>query len=1177
MEMMRHFLTIAILAFCLGVSFAQDYRGKVQGIVTDSSQAVIAGAKVTLVNVNTGISVVKESSNLGNYRFDFVEPGTYTVTSEAAGFAKSVQQNVAVETGGDVTVNFTLQPGRVSQSVTVTSNPVELQMNTTTKELTVTSAQLLQLPFQERNPFTAALLDPAVVNVYPYAPKPYYMWQATEMDFGGGTSRENDVLIDGSSAVIGPKGTYTPTVEGVQEEVVEQVAVDAEYGHSAGGVISMSTPQGTNAFHGSAFYFGINPSLNAVSNAVSVPQSPSVSRNHIWGGSVGGPIKKNKLFNFFDYEGRRASTPNSITMTLPTAAERQGNYSNSLNAAGNLRTIYNPYTTVVDPVTGAQTRTPFSNNTIPQSMVDATALKMMSYIWQPNATPDNKAGADNFRSTVGVATQYYNFSDRVDWNKGDKLRIFGRYSQFHAFNSLPDYTGMNSPAENNGSGGVMLSKDFTADGVYTLNPSTVIDVRFGYASMNDDIAVANMSASDFAGLWPSNTWYQSYNDQWGGKILFPYLDIGGNSFSENTLWFQHPHSFTLTGKVVKTQGRNTLKAGLETRRQAVFASLPANMSFNFGAATTSSTSINAPTAVSGDPYATFLLGAPNDGSGAYYMTPSQVSIYYYGAYAQDDFKVSRRITLNLGLRYEYESAPVDAQNRFTRYVDLNSANSTLTANAPQYTSAELALRSQYLGSSTAPPPNGNWVFANSSNRTQFNAPGFSLAPRAGIALRLNNKTVLNAGYGRFLVLNSQIQNGILENTRYSYVGYSATSTILPSEQGVPVTKLSNPFPSNNPLQPVTGNSLGANTNLGNGFGDDWGDGFRDQNYKDGRVDRFNLTIERELPGKLRADISFVASNARHVDSYGDWDSFPANEANPSLYYNTTTGPAMTVQYPNPFYNYLTPSQFPGSLRNRATVPLYQLLRPYPQYGELFLSHVPAEADLTRNVEFRVQRSYSNGMNLLASYVYNHEQQTVWPDAGDFTDGPYYYQQKPLWSWGTYPRHRAILSGIYDLPFGHGRKMMNNANRWVDGVLGGWSASSITHITSGNPINLTNNANPFILVSNPLQNVPQGYVLNPAAFADLPAYRPFAGPRVIAGLDGSVQWNIDGSLSKSFRIREGMKLQFRMDAFNLTNSIMFLSFDQLLNAQGYGNSGFGQKYLGQSNIGRTLQYSLRFVF
>ena len=472
---MRHFLTLTlILASCLGMSLAQDCRGKVQGIVADSSQAVIAGAKVTLINVNTGVASTKESNSLGNYRFDFVEPGTYRIEAVMGGFAKSIQQNVVVQTEGDVTVNFTLQPGRVSQSVTVSANAVELQMNTTTKDLTVTSAQLSQLPFQERNPFTAALLDPAVVNVYPSPPKPYYMWQATEMDFGGQTSRQNDVLIDGSSATIGPKGTYTPTVEGVQEEVVEQVAVDAEYGHSAGGVISMSTPQGTNSFHGSVFYYGINPSLNAVTNAFT--RTPSVSRNNIWGGSVGGPIKKNKIFNFFDYEGRRSSSPNSVIMTLPTAAERQGNYSAYVNADGTPRMIYNPYTTVVD-ADGVQTRTPFQNNTIPQNMLDPSALKMMSYIWQPNATPTDPSGTNNFRSTVGLATQYYNFSDRVDWNKSDKLRIFGRYSQFHAFNSLPDYTGINSPAENNGSGGVMLSKGFTADGVYTLNPSTVIDVR----------------------------------------------------------------------------------------------------------------------------------------------------------------------------------------------------------------------------------------------------------------------------------------------------------------------------------------------------------------------------------------------------------------------------------------------------------------------------------------------------------------------------------------------------------------------------------------------------------------------------------------------------------------------------------------------------------------------------
>ena len=1167
----RLLLILTLLASSLGISFAQDYRGTVQGIVTDSSQAVIIGAKVTLVNVNTGTSVTKESTNVGNFRFGFVEPGTYTAIVEAVGFTKSIQQNVLVETQGDVTLNFVLKPGRVSQSVTVTSSATALQFNTTSRDLTVTSSQLTQLPFQERNPIMAALLDPAVQNNYPSAPKPYYMWQSTEMDFGGQTSRQNDVVIDGTSTVIGPKGSYMPTIEGTQEMVVEQVSVDAEYGHSAGGVVNMSTPQGTNKFHGSAFYYGINPSLNAVTNAFT--RTPSVSRSNIWGGSAGGPIKKNKIFNFFDYEGRKLSSPDTVTMTLPTAAERTGNYSSSLNSAGNLRTIYNPFTTVLNSGTGAYTRTPFTGNIIPTNMLDATALKMMADIWAPNATPSNVAGANNFRSTVGLLTHYYNFSDRLDWNKGDKLRIFGRYSQFHALNSLPDYTGINSPAENNGGGGVMLSKSLSTDAVYTMSPATVIDARFGYASMNDDAAVANISSSDFTALWPTNSsWYQPYTDQWGGKVLFPYLNIGGNSYSEQYLYFQHPHSYNVSAKVVRTQGRHNLKFGLETRRQSAFASLPTNITLNFGAAMTSSTFVNAPTNVSGDPYAAFLLGAPTDGSSAAYTTPSQVSIYYYGAYAQDDFKLSRRITLNLGLRYEYESAPVDSQNRFTRYLDLTSANATLTANAPQYTAQETALRSQYLGASAATPaPNGNWVFATSSNRTQFNAPGLSLAPRAGIAIRINNKTVLHAGYGRFLVLNSQVQDGLLSNNQKLYVGYSATSTILPSQAGVPVTALANPFPANNPLQSLTGNTLGANTNMGNGFGDDWGDGFRDQSYQDGRLDRFNLTVERDLPGKFRFDISFVATNGRHLDSYGWWDSFPANEANPNLYYNTTTGPSMFTQYPNPFYHYLTTSQFPGSLRNQATVPLYQLLRPYPQYGEIFMGHVPVEGDLVRNLELRLQRSYSNGMNLLASYVYNREQSTIWPDAGDYTDGPYYYNQKPLWSEGLYPRHRIIISGIYDLPFGRGRKMMSQVNPWVDGALGGWSASSVANITSGQPLNLTN-GNPFVLSGDPTKNVPVGYALNPNAFANLPAYTPFAGPRAIAGVDGPAHWNIDARLAKSFRIREGMNLQVRMEAYNLTNTVMFTEADS-----GFGDSNFGQKNQGQFNIGRTLQYSLRFVF
>ncbi|MGH9325262.1 MAG: carboxypeptidase regulatory-like domain-containing protein [Terriglobia bacterium] len=1166
----KQLIVVAFLTLCAGISFGQGYRGTVQGVITDSNQAAIPGALVTLTNVNTGVSAARRSNHLGIYRFDFVEPGSYKMTAVAKGFATSIREKVLVQVQGDVAVNLILQLGRVSQSVTVTANPVELQFNSTTKDLTVTHTQLTQLPFEQRNPYTAALLDPAVVNAYPGTAAPYHMWQATEMDFGGQTSRQNDVLIDGSSVAIGPKGSYTPTIEGVQEVVVEQVAVDAEYGHSAGGIINIETPQGTNNLHGSAYYYGINPSFNAVTNAFT--RTPSVSRSNIWGGAAGGPIKKNKVFTYFDYEGRLLSSPNTVVMTLPTAAERQGDYSRSLNIGGDLRTIYNPFSTVFNPATGVATRTPFPNNIIPQNMLDPTALKMMSYIWQPNTPAANVAGADNFRSSVGLQTHYCNFSDRTDWNINDKLKTFARYSQFHALNALPDYTGINSPAESNGQGGVMLAKSLNGDVVYTLNPLTVLNLRFGYASMNDDAVVPNMTASEFAGLWPGNSWYQAYQDQWGGKILFPFLNIGGNAFGEQYLYFQHPHSYTFTGKVVRAQGRHSLKAGLETRRQAAFASLPTNSTFNFGAATTSSTFINPNTSLSGDPYAAFLLGAPADSSYTSYTTPAQVSDYYYGAYVQDDFKMSRRITFNLGLRYEYESAPVDVQNRYTRTVDLQTANPTLQANPPQYTAQEIALRSQYLGSSAATPaPNGNWLFANGNNRTQFNAPGFNLEPRAGIAIRLNDKTVLLAGYGRFLELNSEIQNGLLADDRYMFAGYNATSSILPSQEGVPVTSLANPFPSNNPLQPPLGNRLGANTNLGNGFGDNYGDGFRYPNYKDGRLDRLNLTVERELPGKIRLDVSFVATNGRNLDSYGWYDSFPANEANPSLYYNPTTGPAMLSQYPNPFYQYLTPAQFPGALRNQKTVPLYQLLRPYPQYQELYTSHAPVEGDNVRNLEVRVQRSYANGMQLLASYIYNREQSTWWPDAGDFTDGPYYYNQAPMWTEGRYPRHRAIVSGIYALPVGHGRRWLTHANPLLDGLLGGWSSSSIFSITSGQPLNF-GYGNPFVLTGSPTQNVPQGYAFNPAAFANSPAYTPFAGPSVIPGVDGPVQWDIDAQLTKSFPLPHEMNLQFRVEAYNLTNSIMFAPADS-----GFGDSTFGQMNLGQSNLGRTIQYSLRFSF
>jgi hypothetical protein len=222
---------------------------------------------------------------------------------------------------------------------------VSLQFNTSTRELTIDRKMLMDLPVKARNPFTLALLDPAVVSRYTSEKNPFFMWSSSQMDVGGNTSTKNDLVLDGAPIQVGPKGSYAPPMDAVQEFSIQQNSVDAEFGHSAGGTMSVSMKSGTNDIHGTGYYFGRNPSLNAVVNPIT--RTPNFVRNHIWGGTVGGPIKKNKLFSFFTYEGWRTKEPRDAIRTMPTDLERIGNFSQSLNRNGSLRTIFDPSTTIL--------------------------------------------------------------------------------------------------------------------------------------------------------------------------------------------------------------------------------------------------------------------------------------------------------------------------------------------------------------------------------------------------------------------------------------------------------------------------------------------------------------------------------------------------------------------------------------------------------------------------------------------------------------------------------------------------------------------------------------------------------------------------------------------------------------------------------------------------------------
>jgi hypothetical protein len=276
------------------------------------------------------------------------------------------------------------------------------------------------------------------------------MWSSSQLDVGGNTTVKNDLLLDGAPLQIGQKGSYSPPMDAVQEFSVQQNSVDAEFGHSAGGILSVGMKSGTNEFHGTAYYFGRNPKLNAVTN--SVTHTPNQVRNHIWGGSLGNPVKKNKLFAFTAYEAWRSKEPNVTIRTMPTDLERTGDFSQSRNTLGGVRTIYDPWSTVFNATTGSVVRTAFANNRIPASRMDPTALRFMRDIWKPNLPGDAPTGVNNFKIGYSWPQRYWNFSERIDWNVSDRLKLFGRYSRVRTDLESDNYA--NTPAVKNDNGGV---------------------------------------------------------------------------------------------------------------------------------------------------------------------------------------------------------------------------------------------------------------------------------------------------------------------------------------------------------------------------------------------------------------------------------------------------------------------------------------------------------------------------------------------------------------------------------------------------------------------------------------------------------------------------------------------------------------------------------------------------
>jgi hypothetical protein len=1138
----RTFLPAGALILAAAIQ-AQEYRGRIQGALTDATDAVIAGASVTLTNVNTGVATMRLTDAYGRYLFDLVEPGTYTLTAEQPGFRRFVQENILVQNRGDVTVNAKLQLGAVAETVKVSDAPVAVQFNTSTMDLTVDNTMVKNLPVVARNPFTLALLDPAVVNRYTLERTPFKMWAPSQMEVGGPTSTKNDTLLDGMPLQVGPKASYAPPMDAVTEVSVQQNSVDAEYGHSAGGILNVSMKSGTNDIHGNLYYFGRNPALNAASNAIT--HAPNQVRNHIWGGTVGHPIRKNRLFHFFAFERWNQHEPRSRVMTLPTEREKQGDFSASLNALGGRRAIFDPFSTRLDATTGRVTRDPFPGNVIPQTRIDPTSAKFVREVWGGNRAGDDITGLNNFRADFFRKNLYHNVSTRTDYNISDKLKMFGRFSRFRTDLTDLDYTPNGTIIYEDLNSGVMNSLNISGDIVYTISPSTVLNIRGNYISIEDDFNgdKQNISPSRLSEFW-SKPWYEPYISKDLNYFFFPGVNVDGSIFGKSSWWYQHPENYFSSAKLSKQAGRHYLKTGGEWRYLRVFAASPRMFDFRFNRSLTAETFVNPNTRENGDGWATLLLGAIDSDTTAQttpFLTPT---VKYYALFVQDDFKISRNFTLNLGVRWEYETAIYDrGQYRLSRPFDRNNPIPEMQSNPPVIPQEARELMNQPYQFS------GAWSFTDEDRRGLWDPRKLNLLPRAGIAVRLNDRTALRAGYARYLS-PAHIQADIIGNLPYP--GFSALTRVAPALEGRPQAVWSDPFPASNPLIPVVGKSLGRYTNLG-------GDAVTDiLDFRAPVNDRFNVTLQRDVINKIVVDVTYFANIGRDLTYTKRF-----NLMDPQLSYTHRT--RLNQRIANPFYNYLTPDKFPGQLRNQSQVTLADLLKPFPQYGNVNQTNTPGIRERYHALQLRIQRPFANGFNFLWTYNYNRERQEEFFNIDEEFAGRLRFEP------GVRPRHRMAIAGVYDFPLGKGRRYMAHVPAALDAVVGGWTASAIYLYNSGDLLRFDQ----MDVVGDPAIDNPSkwGLMFNPQAFRQSAAFTPRTNPKSFEGIVGPGYKNLDLTLAKFFQLTERFRMEFKMEAYNVSNT-----FTPDIPEMRVTRSNFGRTYQQlRGTNGREFQYNLKLHF
>ncbi|MEO8679655.1 MAG: TonB-dependent receptor [Vicinamibacterales bacterium] len=1133
-------LIVVLLTSSSAGILAQGQYGSVRGVVRDAS-AVVPGVEIVMANEATGVAKATTTNGVGEYSFPSVDPGVFTLSASFPGFKSFESRGLRVGTSDTLAVDILLAVGDVRESIVVTGATPVIERASASLGVTIDRAMIEALPNPGRNPFILAATSPAVISTgSPQFVRMQDQNQASMLAVAGGPRRANTYRLDGVPIEdLFSRAVLIPSIEAVEEVRVQVMAYDAEAGRTGGGVFNVAMRSGTNTWRGSTSYltrpeWGVGTQFFTRKAGQSTPETSY----HLWTGAVGGPLVKGRTFFWASTEGYHSLTAPNVTLTLPTARERVGDYSQSSTV------IYDPRSTRPDPAQPGQfIRDPFPGNVIPTNRIDPVARHLAASLPVP-AIGRSLARTARLEDLTNQATV------KVDHRLSERHALSGLFAWYHSNEpATPSYDGV--PGDPGGITSPRTTRVLALNSTSTLGDWTTLALRYGLVQFDDD------------GVWRSNDpsslgFDPAFNREIRG---FPaiFAEGYGSSLFDGGSNLDQTHRVQVVNALwSRLVGRQVLKAGAEYRRLSLRVDQGRNSTFTFTPGFTRGPDANG--SANGDAFASFLLGVPANG-GFSIATPQHFFTNYVAGFVQDDVRVGGNLTLNLGLRYELEQGLQEANNAFTVGFDSDRPFPV------QVPGLDLKGGLMYAG-------------VDGYSTRQGRPTNLGFGPRAAAIFTMGPLTVARAGYGLFWAPSQipQVGNAAGFGTR----GFTGATTYVASDNGglTPCgsCSLSNPFPGG--VEAPQGAALGLLTGAGGDID------FVDQAAGSAHVHRFSVDLQRELPGRFALTLGYIGSRAQGLALGGTVDAtININQLDPQY---MALGTALQQPVANPFFGR---PEF-GAQSTSPTIARGQLLRPYPQFGQVRAHRVSAARSHYDAVVVSAERRQHAGWSARVNYTYSVLKDNQSGEGNAFTNAVQAaidnrdLEREYGYSVRDAP-HRLNVTATVDLPFGEGRRWLSRGGA-VNAVLGGWSVSVIGFYQSGFPVAIIQNAGAGatfgfgqrpnrvpgvspVLTDDPVNSFDPTCLcvrwLNPEAWTAAPAFTFGNAPRADpdARTPGRANWDV--GIQKTIAVARA-RFTLRAEMINVLNDPGF--FGPLIT---FGPANFGQ-IRRSGNFPRTLQLSVR---